>query len=48
LRLVDGPDEVHLRTLARLEIKEARERYGRTHAYLTPPEENTKARPGRS
>lgn len=38
LRLADGPDEVHLRTLARMEIKAAREHFGRTQAYMTPPE----------
>lgn len=38
LRVADGPDEVHLRTLARLEIKEAREKFGRTQSYLSPPE----------
>ena len=42
LRLADGPDEVHLRALARLEIKEAREKYGRTQPYLTPPEPTDK------
>lgn len=38
LRLADGPDEVHLRTLARMEIKAVREQFGRTQAYMTPPE----------
>ena len=38
LRLADGPDEVHLRTLARMEIKAAREQFGRTQPYMTPPE----------
>ncbi len=35
--IADGPDEVHLRAIARMEIKEARERLGATAAYLTPP-----------
>lgn len=38
LRIIDGPDEVHLRSLARLEIRQAREHHGRSAAYLTPPE----------
>lgn len=38
LRIVDGPDEVHLRTIARREIRAARENLGRTIPYLTPPE----------
>jgi len=38
LRYADGPDEVHLRAIARQEIKTAQETLGRTAAYLTPPE----------
>ena len=38
LRIADGPDEVHLRTVARQEIKQARERLGAGLAYMTPPE----------
>ena len=38
LQLIDGPDEVHLRTLARLEIKAARETLGRSLPHLTPPD----------
>ena len=37
LRFADGPDEVHLRAIARLEIKESREALGATADYLTPP-----------
>jgi acyl-CoA dehydrogenase len=37
LRYADGPDEVHLQAIARMEIKEGRERLGATAAYLTPP-----------
>ena len=38
LRFIDGPDEVHIRAVARREIKEAKEARGRTLAYMTPPE----------
>ncbi len=38
LQIVDGPDEVHLRTIARHEIKQARETLGRSAVFLTPPE----------
>ncbi len=37
LRFADGPDEVHLRTIARLELKKSKENFGATAAYLTPP-----------
>jgi acyl-CoA dehydrogenase len=37
LHIVDGPDEVHLRTIARQEIKKSRETLGAGAAYLTPP-----------
>ena len=37
LRFIDGPDEVHLRTIARDEIKKAKERRGEGIAYLVPP-----------
>jgi acyl-CoA dehydrogenase len=37
LRFVDGPDEVHLRAVARREIRKAREARGRGAAYLVPP-----------
>jgi len=39
LRLADGPDEVHLQAVARMEIKQAREQFGRTRIYFTPPEQ---------
>ena len=35
LRFMDGPDEVHLRTVARAELKKAREHRGDTAAYFT-------------
>lgn len=39
LRFMDGPDEVHLRTVARQEFERARERAGATAAYFTTPEQ---------
>jgi acyl-CoA dehydrogenase len=39
MHLMDGPDEVHLRTLARHELHKARERMGHTTAYFTTPEQ---------
>ncbi|MFT5644326.1 MAG: acyl-CoA dehydrogenase [Janthinobacterium sp.] len=37
LRYADGPDEVHLQSIARLEIKHSAQTPGATAAYLTPP-----------
>ncbi len=37
LRFADGPDEVHLRSLARWELEASAARRGQTAAYLTPP-----------
>jgi acyl-CoA dehydrogenase len=39
LHLMDGPDEVHLRTVARHELARARLRLGATSAYFTTPEQ---------
>ena len=39
LHLMDGPDEVHLRTIARHELARARERLGANAAYFTTPEQ---------
>ncbi len=39
MHLMDGPDEVHLRTLARNELYKARARLGHTAAYFTTPEQ---------
>ena len=38
LRFIDGPDEVHLRSVARNELSRAKENRGRTAAYFTIPE----------
>ncbi len=38
LKFADGPDEVHLRSIARMEIKAATERRGQYDAFLTPPD----------
>jgi len=37
LRFADGPDEVHLRSIARMEIKDAKENLGRGARYLSHP-----------
>ena len=37
LRFADGPDEVHLRSIARMEIKASEASRGSTAVYLTPP-----------
>jgi acyl-CoA dehydrogenase len=39
LHLLDGPDEVHLRSVARHELEQARERLGASSAYFTTPEQ---------
>jgi acyl-CoA dehydrogenase len=39
LRFMDGPDEVHLRTVARAEFARARERGGASAAWFTTPEQ---------
>ena len=39
MHLLDGPDEVHLRTVARHELDQARETRGATSAYFTLPEQ---------
>lgn len=43
LRFMDGPDEVHLRTVARMELARARSREGASAAYFTTPEQMTAA-----
>jgi acyl-CoA dehydrogenase len=37
LRFLDGPDEVHLRVIARSELSRAKTNVGRNSAYFTPP-----------
>ncbi|MFZ4479315.1 MAG: acyl-CoA dehydrogenase family protein [Rhodoferax sp.] len=39
LQLLDGPDEVHLRSIARTELTQARENRGATACYFTLPEQ---------
>ena len=39
MRIMDGPDEVHLRTVARGELKRAAEQRGKWAAYFTTPEQ---------
>ena len=39
LHLMDGPDEVHLRSVARHEIAQARARMGESAAWFTTPEQ---------
>jgi acyl-CoA dehydrogenase len=39
LHLMDGPDEVHLRSVARHELGQAKARMGATAAYFTTPEQ---------
>ena len=39
MHLMDGPDEVHLRTVARHELAQARTRMGASAAYFTTPEQ---------
>lgn len=40
LRFADGPDQVHLRSIARMELKTSAANRGATAAYLTPPGKN--------
>ena len=37
LRYADGPDEVHLQSIARMEIRDSRQATDSTAAYMTPP-----------
>ncbi|MCC7059503.1 MAG: acyl-CoA dehydrogenase, partial [Burkholderiaceae bacterium] len=37
LRFVDGPDEVHLQSIARMEVGASQPTLGASAAYLTPP-----------
>ncbi len=38
LRYADGPDEVHLRAVAKMEFKASSERFGDSAKYMTPPQ----------
>ncbi|MEQ8604189.1 MAG: acyl-CoA dehydrogenase family protein [Marivibrio sp.] len=38
LRFIDGPDEVHIRSVARRELKHAKEHRGRSLPYMTTPD----------
>ena len=38
LRIADGPDDVHLRSIARAEIKQGRARFGDSHRFLVTPD----------
>ncbi|MFV0275594.1 MAG: acyl-CoA dehydrogenase family protein, partial [Parahaliea sp.] len=40
LRFADGPDEVHLQAIARMEVKDSQAGLGASAAYLTPPLRN--------
>jgi acyl-CoA dehydrogenase len=39
LQIMDGPDEVHLRTVARHELSLAKSRMGESSLYFTTPEQ---------
>jgi len=39
LHLMDGPDEVHLRSVARHELAQARGRMGQSSDWFTTPEQ---------
>jgi len=39
MRFLDGPDEVHLRSVARAELAKARENLGSTAAYYRQPQD---------
>jgi len=42
LQIMDGPDEVHLRTVARYELSQAKKRFGASSNYFTTPAQMAK------
>jgi len=43
LKLADGPDEVHMQTIARMAVKQAKAGPRDSYKYMTPPDRATEA-----